>query len=166
MRTITIISIFLLINNFSWADSEFVEIPTDLEQDRFQTIDIKDSKTHIPATRIRLNIAPLSRTDHGYSSTYSVKVFPFFFFNEHGSIEINLDEDCIQRIEAGETVSFGGNAINHRGAKRKITGEAVPGDLDSGDLEIIITASGFDLTFDTSYLLTGNQEQTEENISK
>ncbi len=158
MRILYTFSVFLLVFHLSWAETKSEEVSTDQEPYRFQTIDIKDSKTKIPATRIRLNVAPLNRTDYGYSSTYSVKVFPFFFFSEHGSIEINLDKDCIQRIDAGETVSFDGNAVNHRGSKRKITGEAAPGDSESGDLQIIIRASGFDLTFNTSYLLTGDSQ--------
>jgi hypothetical protein len=158
MRIPYTISAFLLFFHLSWAETKSEETSNNREPDRFQTVDIKDSKTKIPATRIRLNVAPLNRTDYGYSSTYAVKVFPFFFFNEHGSIEINLDKDCIQRIVAGETVSFAGSAVNHRGSKRKITGEAAPGDSESGDIQIIIKASGLDLTFNTSYLLTGDSQ--------
>ncbi len=158
MRKLYTISVFLLFYHFSWAESKSEEPFTYQEPSRYKTIEVKDSKTKIPATRIKLNVASLKRTDYGYSSTYSVKVFPFFFFNEHGSIEITLKEDSIEKIDAGETVSFAGHAVNHRGSKRKITGEAVPGNTNSGDLQIIIRASGINLTFNTSYLLTGDEE--------
>jgi len=109
----------------------------------------------VPAMRITLATKPMGQTESGYESTYSVTVFPFFFFNETGSIRINLAPGILERLEAGEVVSFSGEAINQSNARRLIEGRAYPENKLTGRLRIVVKVGGIELIFKTTYRFTG-----------
>lgn len=119
-------------------------------------VSVEPSKAKgVPAMRITLASDPMRRTASGYESTYSVKVIPFFFFNETGSIRIDLTPGALELLGAGQVVSFTGEAVNQNNARRLIEGRATPTDAQSGRIRIVVKVGGIELIFKTTYRFTG-----------
>ena len=53
---------------------------------RYAEVTVDPTHTIAYLAKISLNLAPFTRHDAVYTSDYTVKVFPFFMFNEHGRI--------------------------------------------------------------------------------
>jgi hypothetical protein len=109
----------------------------------------------VPAVRIILSTDPMQRTEFGYESTYSVKVVPFFFFNETGSIRIDLAPGAMELLGAGQVISFTGEAVNQNNARRLVEGRSTPTDAKSGRIRLVVKVYGIELIFKTTYRFTG-----------
>ncbi len=121
-----------------------------------QVVKVEPSKAKgVPAMRITLAADPMRRTASGYESTYSVTVVPFFFFNETGSIRIDLEPEALELLGAGQVISFTGEAVNQSNARRLIEGRATPTDAESGRIRIVVKVYGIELIFKTAYRFTG-----------
>jgi hypothetical protein len=121
-----------------------------------RVVSVEPSKAKgVPAMRITLTAEPMQRTESGYESTYSVTVFPFFFFNETGSIRIDLAPEALEMLGAGQVISFTGEAVNQRDVQRLIEGRATPTDTQSGRIRIVVKIGGIELIFKTAYRFTG-----------
>ena len=105
-------------------------------------------------------MSPLTRRGNVYTSDYSVKVFPFFFFNERGRISIEVSAEQLQQLARGETVDLKGHASNSRGAERRIGGRAVSDSIggDRGKIKVRVWVSkNIELIFNTAYRFTGKE---------
>jgi hypothetical protein len=111
----------------------------------------------VPAMRITLTTAPMQRTAFGYNSDYAVKVFPFFFFNETGSIRINVEPDALEALGVGEVISFTGEAVNQNSRRRLVEGRAYPADTMSGRIRIVVKVGSIELIFKTTYRFVGEE---------
>ena len=119
------------------------------------TVDPANAKD-TPAMRIRLESETFRRTATGYESTYSANVFPFFFFSEAGSIHIEVSAESLHQLEAGEVISFTGQAVNQNARERRIEGRAYPDDPLSGQIRIVIFVGKIELIFKSAYRFTGD----------
>jgi hypothetical protein len=125
-----------------------------------RVVDVEPSHAKdVLAMRITLIARPMQRTAHGYESTYSVKVFPFFFFNETGSIRIDLEPGALDLLGTGEDISFSGEAINQSSNRRLVKGRAYPSDYLSGRIKIVVKVSSIKLIFNTTYRFVGDQAE-------
>lgn len=124
----------------------------ELPLERFNRVDIAPTKTSIYIGSVSMTMPPFTR-DHGaYASTYSAKVFPYFFYNEAGRISIELSDDALRALERGEPVEFKGEAFNDDGESRRIEGRAVPGDALSGKIKVrVFVSKRIQLIFNTTY---------------
>ena len=123
-------------------------------------VTVEPADTSIYVGIVSLTIQPLTRRDGVYRSDYAVKVFPFFFYNERGSISIEVSDDQLRRLERGETVSFNGHASNSNGKARRIEGHAVSeaAGADHGKIKVRVWVSKhIELIFNTVYRFTGKE---------
>jgi hypothetical protein len=119
-------------------------------------ISIETSSTSIYIGRVTLYLTPLIRQNGVYSAEYKAKVFPYFFFNEHGSFRIEVSDDDLARVARGETVEFKGHAESSSHEERKITGRASPDDAAHGKIKVRIFATEkIQLIFNTTYRFEG-----------
>ena len=133
-----------------------MEVIQNPEPARTRIVSVERSNAKdVPAMRITLAVEPMQLTESGYESTYSVTVVPFFFFNETGSIRIDLAPGALELLDAGQIISFTGEAANHRNARRQIEGRATPTDAESGRIRIVVKVGGIELIFKTTYRFTG-----------
>jgi len=117
---------------------------------------VEPARTSIYVGRVTLETAPFRRIGERYESTYSARVFPFFFYSEQGRIAIDLSDDDLRRLTAGEPVAFSGRAESDDGDLRRVEGRAAPSDADSGTLKVRIHVSPrIELVFDTRYRFSG-----------
>lgn len=118
---------------------------------------VETSRTSIYVGRVTLELEPFQRVGGTYQSTYAARVFPYFFYNEHGSITITLGDEDLRRILAGETVEFVGDAMESSGDPRKVTGRITPKNSRSGDIKVRVSVSPrIELIFNSSYRFTGD----------
>ena len=79
-----------------------------------------------------MTMPTLQRTGARYESSYVAKVFPYFFYNERGTLGIEFSDEQLARLEKGERVEFKGEA-------RKLWGDITDSDLEhtKGNIQAI-----------------------------
>jgi len=126
----------------------------------YSAVTVEPGSTSAYLAKISLAMPPLARSSGAYTSDYAVKVFPFFFFNEHGRISIEFSDDQLQRLKRGETVAFKGRGISSGGGERRVEGHAVAdaAGADHGRIKVRIRYSkNIELVFNTAYRFTGKE---------
>jgi hypothetical protein len=127
---------------------------------RYAEVTVEPTDTSVYVASVRLTMPPFTRRGGVYIADYTAKVFPFFFFNEQGTLSIEISEDQLQQLERGETVNFTGHASNRKGAARRVTGRAVSAAVggDHGKLKVRVWVSkNIELVFNTVYRFTGKE---------
>lgn len=126
---------------------------------RHARVTIDPTKTSIYIGSISLTMPPFARRDGVYTADYTAKVFPFFFYSEHGHISIEFSDENLRQLLRGATVSFKGHASNSSGAERRIEGRAVPDGSDAGrgKIKVRVWVGRIELIFNTAYRFTGTE---------
>ena len=124
---------------------------------RYAQVTVEPTKTSIYIGSVRLTMPPFARRAGVYSTDYSAKVFPFFFYNERGHISIEFSDENLRQLRRGETVYFKGHASNSDGAERRIEGRAIPesANTDRGKIKVRVWVGRIELIFNTVYRFTG-----------
>ena len=124
---------------------------------RFAQVTVEPTKTSIYIGNVSLTMPPFARQGGTYSSSYRAKVFPFFFYNEHGEISVAFSDEDLRRLMAGETVYFKGHASNSSGAGRRIEGRAIPDQPGAGHgkIKVRVWVGKIELIFNSMYRFTG-----------
>lgn len=119
----------------------------------FQQVEVAPAKTSIYVGTVSMTMPPFTRTGEGYTSTYAAKVFPYFFYNESGTLRIEFTEAMLRQLERGEPVDFTGRAEKSTDrAERRIEGRATPTDATSGKLKVrVFYSRRVALIFNTTY---------------
>lgn len=118
---------------------------------------VETAKTSIYVGNVTLAMPPFQRGGATYASTYTARVFPYFFYNESGQIAIDIPDEDLRRLAAGETIHFTGRAENADRQPRRVEGRAVPVDAHSGKIKVRVwVSSKIELIFNTTYRFTGD----------
>jgi hypothetical protein len=130
-------------------------LPTDEELNRrCRTASIAPSKTSIYIGSVSLTVDPLVLKGGAYESKYVATVFPYFFYNERGSLSIDMPAELLRRVSRLEPVEFTGRAASSDGEERRISGKAVPSDATHGRIKVrIYVSKRIALIFNTTYEL-------------
>lgn len=108
-------------------------------------------KTSIYVGTVTLAPAVFTRTGDELATSYAVRVWPWFFWSETGRLTLQVTAAEWARLARGEAVDFAGDATNHRGKPRRVTGRAEPDTAATGRLKVRITADGITLVFHGTY---------------
>ena len=123
-------------------------------QNRFGTVEIQPSKASILLGTVTLAAPRFVRKDGIFRSTYSATVFPYFFFDETGTIAIDMPDEALRRLARGEKIAFAGRGTSDDGENRRIDGLVDPIDAVSGRIRVrIFISRRISLEFNTSYRL-------------
>jgi hypothetical protein len=126
--------------------------------ERFNVVATKPAAASIFIGTVTMTMPPFVRRDTVYSSTYTARVFPFFY-SEKGRISIVIPSDDLRRVARGEAADFWGRAINDSGDVRKIEGSATPTGPFSGKLKVkVFITRRIALTYYTTYELQGAEK--------
>ncbi len=121
---------------------------------RYGVVDIRPSAASIYIGTVTMTMPPFVRRNVVYSSTYSARVFPYFFYSETGRIWISMTDDDLRRIDAGGAVDFVGKAVSKSGDVRKVEGRATPTGPMGGRIRVrVFVTKRIALTYDTTYEL-------------
>jgi hypothetical protein len=118
--------------------------------------EIAPSKTSVLLAGVSLAVPTLTHAGAEFVSTYSVTVFPFFFFNEDGRFHVQLPDADLARLNHGQPIDFVGQAVRNDGAGRLVQGHAVPSGPNEGQVKIrVFYTRHIVLVFNTTYRLIG-----------
>jgi hypothetical protein len=113
---------------------------------------VDPSSTTVSHNKVRLIVGPLTHQGKFYVGSYQLKVFPYFFKSETGTLKLDAPDEGFRKFADGTEVKFTGKATNNKGAKDKvITGKAKPSDKDKGSLIFSLETDNGRMTFKTSY---------------
>jgi len=113
---------------------------------------VDPSSTTVSHNKVKLTVEPLTHKGKFYVGSYRLKVFPYFFKSETGTLKLEAPDEGFRKFTEGTEVKFTGKATNNKGAKDKvITGKAKPSDEDKGSLIFSLETDNGRMTFKTSY---------------
>jgi hypothetical protein len=118
-------------------------------------VSVTPMKTSIYVGTVTLVSGVFVREGSTLATAYDAKVFPWFFWGEHGTITITLTDAGLANLAKGEKAEFTGDATSHKNKPRKVTGYALPADATSGKIKVRILADGYELIFNGTYRFGG-----------
>jgi hypothetical protein len=106
----------------------------------------------IPFGRVSLVVSPLSYTGKTCVGSYRLKVFPYFFKNENGTLVLDASDRLIKTLMSGRPVGLVGKATNRKDGKVKdIVGKAIPSINQKGKVTFSINSEFGLIVFNTTY---------------
>lgn len=122
---------------------------------RFGQVAVKPASAFIYIASVTMTIPPFVRHNSVYSSTYTARVFPYFY-SERGRIWIEVPDDALRRIADGQPIDFTGRAVNESGDVRRVEGHAIPTGRMLGSIRVrVFVTRRLALNYDTTYELLG-----------
>lgn len=113
---------------------------------------VDPSSSSVSLGKARLTVSPLSHKGGTYSGDYQLKVVPYFFKSQKGSLVLTTSEDLIRQLAQGETVGFTGKATNITdGTYKLVKGKATPLSEDKGVVAFSIQTDNGEMVFNTTY---------------
>jgi hypothetical protein len=83
---------------------------------------------------------------------YQLKVRPYFFKSEKGSLLLAASDDAVRKLQAGTAISFTGKAVTHKdGRMHVVLGRATPSSGNCGSVTFSIITDDAKIVFNTSY---------------
>lgn len=119
---------------------------------RYHRVEIAPTKTSIYIGSVSMTMPVFTRAAGTYTAAYTAKVFPYFFYNETGTLAIDVSDDALRQLARGEPITFTGRGRNTDGEERHIEGRAVPTDGMSGHIKVrVFVTKHIQLIFNTTY---------------
>jgi hypothetical protein len=114
---------------------------------------IERSVMKVAGGKATLSIGELRRTNDVFGGEFQMKVVPYFFKNEKGSLAISITDGMIARAAKGDVVEITGTATTagKNGATRPINAVATPVDGEHGALRLWFMVEERKMIFETSY---------------
>ena len=128
-------------------------------------LSVAPMKTSIYVGSVTLSTGVFERQDSTLGTTYTAKVFPWFFWGESGKITISLTAENLVNLAKGEKAEFTGEAFNHRNKPRQVTGRAEPANATSGKFKVRIIADGVELIFNGTYQFADVKEPAKPALT-
>ncbi|MEY3774166.1 MAG: hypothetical protein RLZZ129_946 [Verrucomicrobiota bacterium] len=112
---------------------------------------VEPMKTSIYVGSVRLVPSTFERVGEDFTATYEARVFPWAFWSESGRIRLQIPATDLARLAHGEVIDFTGDAQNHRGKPRQVTGRAYPEGAATGKIKVRIAVDDVELIFNGRY---------------
>jgi hypothetical protein len=83
---------------------------------------------------------------------YQLKVRPYFFKSEKGTLLLAAPDDAVRKLQAGTAINFTGQAVTYKDGRTHIVlGRATPLSGDCGGVTFSIITDNAKIVFNTSY---------------
>jgi hypothetical protein len=113
---------------------------------------ISPSSASVALGKASLIVSPLTHRDGNYVGDYQLKVRPYFFKSEKGSLLLAASDDAVRKLQAGTAINFTGQAVTHKDCRTHIVlGRATPSSRDRGSVTFSIVTDDARIVFNTSY---------------
>jgi hypothetical protein len=118
----------------------------------YAAVDVEPVKTWVYLASVTLSVGRFVRHGDSFTATYAAKVFPYFFYNEQGSLRIDVPDDALRQLAAGHPFDFKGNAVREDGKVRRVDGTVTPIDAGTGRIRVrLFYSRRIVLVFRTTY---------------
>jgi hypothetical protein len=153
MRLTIAISVFLVLSGTSCIYAEKSKSTAEISDPVKRKLFIDPSSTSVRLGKATLIVSPLSRRGGNYIGDYQLKVRPYFFKSETGSLVLAASEDFVRRLQSGRVIDFTGKALTREdGTTHVVLGRATPLSGDRGTVTFsIVTEKNAKIIFKTSY---------------
>ena len=102
--------------------------------------------------KANLIVSPLTHRDGNYVGEYQLKVRPYFFKSEKGSLRLAASDDAVRKLQVGTAFNFIGKAVTYKdGRIHTVLGRATPSSGDRGTVTFSIITDDAKIIFNTSY---------------
>ena len=113
---------------------------------------IGPSSASVALGKASLIVSPLTHRDGNYVGEYRLKVKPYFFKSEKGSLLLAASDDAVGKLQAGTAINFTGQAVTYKDGRTHIVlGRATPSSRDHGRVTFSIVTDDARIVFNTSY---------------
>jgi hypothetical protein len=113
---------------------------------------IEPSATKTSMAKCELTVGTLECKEESLSGSYVIKVTPFAFKNDRGSLSLAISPENVKKLALGQTVEFTGLATSARDGKTKaIKGQTQPKAGGHGAVSFVVTTEDGDLLFNSTY---------------
>jgi hypothetical protein len=120
---------------------------------RDRVLMIDKSSMKVAGGKATLIIGPLRRTNDVFGGDFQMKVVPYFFKSDKGTLAIVITPECFAKASKGLKVDIAGTATTagKNGIVRPISALATPVDDDHGALKLWFQVDDRKMEFETSY---------------
>jgi hypothetical protein len=113
---------------------------------------IDPSSTSVTLGKASLIVSPLTHRNGNYEGDYQLKVRPYFFKSEKGTLLLAAADDSVRKLQAGTAIAFTGKAVTRKDGKTHVVlGKATPSSRDGGSVTFSIITENGKMVFKTSY---------------
>jgi hypothetical protein len=153
VRLTIAIFVFLVLSGTSCIYAERSKSTTEISNPVTRKLFIDPSSTSIRLGKATLIVSPLTRRGGNYIGDYQLKVRPYFFKSETGSLVLGASDDFVRRLQSGRAIDFTGKAVTREdGTTHVVLGRATPLSGDRGTVTFsIVTEKNAKIIFKTSY---------------
>lgn len=153
MKLTITLSVFLVLGSTNCIHAERSKSTTGTSNPVTRKLFIDPSSTSVRLGKATLIVSPLTRRGGNYIGDYQLKVRPYFFKSETGSLVLGASEDFVRRLQSGRVTDFTGKAVTREdGTTHVVLGRATPLSGDRGTVTLsIVTEKNAKIIFKTSY---------------
>ncbi len=117
---------------------------------------IAPCSTSITGGKAKLEIGALASKSGIFLGEYALKVFPYIFMNETGSLSMPLPEESFKKLTEMNPVVVTGQATTAKNGKvRKVNAKLTPTAKDAGAVTFSFTGENTKLVFNSNYKIRG-----------
>jgi len=118
---------------------------------------IDPSSTSLLLGKASLIVSPLTHRNGNYVGDYQLKVRPYFFKSETGTLLLAASDDSVRKLQAGTAIDFTGKAVTRKDGKTHVVlGTATPSSGDRGSVTFSIITENGKMVFNSFYHFEAN----------
>jgi hypothetical protein len=152
MRLTIAVFVFLILSGISWLHAETSKPTAEIADGVTRKLFIDPAATSVALGKASLIVSPLTHRDGNYVGNYRLKVKPYFFKSEKGSLFLTASDDALRKLQAGTAIDFTGKAVTHQDGRIHIVlGRATPSSANRGSVTFSIITDDVKMVFNTSY---------------
>jgi hypothetical protein len=152
MRLTIAVFVFLILGDAVCLHAEKSNSAAKISDAVKRKLFIDPSSASVASGKASLKVSPLKRRGGNYVGEYQLKVRPYFFKSEKGSLLLVASDASVRKLQAGTAMNFTGKAVTRKDGRTHIVlGKATPSSGDRGSVMFSIITDNGTMVFNTSY---------------
>ncbi len=152
MRLTIAVFVFLILSVTSCLHAEKSNPRAEAPDAVTRKLFIGPSSTSVALGKASLIVSPLTHRGGNYVGDYQLKVRPYFFKSEKGTLLLAASDDSVRKLQKGTAIDFAGKAVTRKDGKTHVVlGRATPSSGDRGSVAFSIITDNGKMIFNTSY---------------
>ena len=152
VRLTIAVFVFLILGVTSFVHADRPNSREEISDTVTRKLFIDPSSTSVALGKASLIVGPLMHRDGNYVGDYQLKVRPYFFKSEKGTLLLAASDDSVRKLQAGTAIDFTGKAVTRKDGKTHVVlGKATPPSGDRGSVKFSIITENGKMVFNTSY---------------